>query len=91
MIAKVKEYINKDIGYKELLKVIYDNPYSEKKAILKQICMDAEKAEEFLSELENDLIILELTSQANSNIESRVPKKIYLINPDIEQEMEDLV
>lgn len=91
MIDKVKEYIKKDLGYKKLLKVIYDNPYSEKKTIIKQVSMDEEKAEQFLSDLENDLIILELTTQANSDIESRVPKKIYLINPDIEQDMEGLV
>jgi len=91
MISKVKKYIEKDLRYKELIKAVYNNPYSEKKVILKEANIDLDEAERLLNDLEKGLIILELTSQANSNIESRVPKKVYLINPDIEQELESLL
>lgn len=91
MIDKVKSYIESDVRYKNLLKAVYNNPYSERKVVLKEANMELEEAEEFLNDLEQDLVILELTSQANSNIESRVPKKIYLINPDIEQDLESVL
>lgn len=91
MIGKVKSYIESDVRYKNLLKAVYNNPYSERKVVLKEANMELEEAEEFLNDLEQDLVILELTSQANSNIESRVPKKIYLINPDIEQDLESVL
>lgn len=91
MIDKVKSYIERDVRYKNLLRAVYNNPYSERKVVLKDANMELEEAEEFLNDLEQDLVILELTSQANSNIESRVPKKIYLINPDIEQDLESVL
>lgn len=91
MIDKVKSYIERDVRYKDLIRAVYNNPYSERKVVLRDANMELEEAEEFLNELEQDLVILELTSQANSNIESRVPKKIYLINPDIEQDLESVL
>lgn len=91
MIGAVKSYIEKDERYKRLIQVVYNNPYSEKKVVAKEANVDPDEAEELLNDLEQDLIVLELTSQASSNIESRVPKKIYLINPDIEEELESLL
>lgn len=91
MIGAVKSYIEKDERYKRLIQVVYNNPYSEKKVVAKEANVDPDEAEELLNDLEQDLIVLELNSQASSNIESRVPKKIYLINPDLEEELESLL
>jgi len=91
MLNKVKEYFQKDGAYKEIIKSVYNNPYSEKKDIEKTTNIDLDKITKVLNDLEKDLIILELNSQSNSNIESRVLKRIYLINPEIEQELEALL
>lgn len=91
MLEKVKALIAKDEKYKILLEAVYNNPYMERKAILKDIEIGQEEAEKMLDEMEQEMIILELSSQANSSLESRVPKKVLLINPDIEQGLEDLL
>jgi len=91
MIDKVKEFIEKDNKYKKALKAVYENPYSEKKDLLEASGLTLEELENAIKDLEKELIVLELTSQANSSIESRVPKKIYIVNPDIEEELEDIL
>jgi hypothetical protein len=41
--------------------------------------------ESLLGNLAGDMFILELAGQADSSLESRVPKKVYLINPEKEK------
>ncbi|OLN26626.1 hypothetical protein [Desulfosporosinus metallidurans] len=90
MMETLMRLFQKDSRYKELVKVVFDNPYSEKKDVIKKANIDTESGEKLLADLEKELIMLELTSQASSNIESRVPKKIYLVNPDIVEELETM-
>lgn len=92
MIEKVKALVNKDEKYKKVLSAVYENPYSELKILLKHAdSLDSEGFTTVLEELTREFIVVELTTQADSNIESRVPKKIYLINPDIEEELENIL
>lgn len=91
MFDKVENYIEKDIRYKKLLKSIIDNPYTEKKVFFDGLNIEIAEGEELLDCLTKDLIVLELTCQQGSNIESRVPKKIYIINPEIEDEIFSLL
>jgi predicted transcriptional regulator len=91
MINKVNEFIKKNNIYKDVIKSVYNNPYSEKKIIADEINLNVDEVVDYLSDLEEELIILELNSQANSKIESRVLKKIYLINPEIEQELKSIL
>jgi hypothetical protein len=46
--------------------------------------------EESLEKLANDMVLIELTGPMESSLESRVPKKIYMINPEKESELEGI-
>jgi len=36
------------------------------------------------------MILIELTAPSDSSLESRVPKKIYMLNPEKENELEGI-
>lgn len=91
MIDKVKFYIKKDVRYKELLKVIVNNPLINKNNLLEKLNIKIIEVDKLLNNLSKDMIILELTGPQDSNIESRVPKTIYTINPEIEDEISSLL
>lgn len=92
MIEKVKAYVQQSKIHKDVLQSVFESPYSNSKHIFATLSSyDQVIVEEALEELKNELIVVELTSQTGSNIESRVPQKILLINPDIEEELEELI
>lgn len=83
MIEEIKKLIKSDPKYKTIVKEISDNPYIEKHKLIEAMDIPDEDMEKLLTALEDKQIILELASQADSSVESRVPKTIYLINPEI--------
>lgn len=90
----MKEQIKKlmaDQGYRKVVSIVLENPYIEKKALAEHGNMDMDVLESILRKLLEEMILLELASQADSSVESRVPKKIYLINPEIETEIRSLI
>ena len=91
MLNKVKQLIESDPNYKVVLKTILDNPYIEKQALMKKVGLPGEIFEMLLKGLEDKLVVLELASQAEHSIESRVPKKIYVIDPEMEHNIEDII
>ncbi|MCF6097296.1 hypothetical protein SAMN05660826_02208 [Caldanaerovirga acetigignens] len=74
---------------KAVIKFLKENPYSEKKAIIEALG-DLPGLEEALEKLSQDMILIELTGPTDSSLESRVPKKIYMVNPEKESELEGI-
>jgi len=84
MIDEVKRLMESDPNYRRLLKVILESPYIERQDLAQKVSVSPSDLERMLETLQEKMIVLELAGQADSSIESRVPKKIYLINPEIE-------
>lgn len=87
MIDEVKRLLESDPNYKGLLRTVLENPYIERQDLAEKAGLSPDDLEKMLWALEEKMVILELASQADSSIESRVPKKIYLINPDLESNL----
>jgi predicted transcriptional regulator len=89
----MREQIEKlmaDQDYRKVIFIVLENPYIEKKALAEQSNINMEKLESILKKLLEEMVLLELASQADSSVESRVPKKIYLVNPEMETEIRSL-
>ncbi len=82
---KLKALINSDPRYREILAAIVASPYIERTTLEERLGYPQEKADRLLSVLVERMLILELASQADSSIESRVPKTVYLVNPEEER------
>lgn len=91
MLNEVKQLIESNPHYKVLLMTILSNPYIERQILIKKVELSGGIFETLLKTLEDKLIVLELASQAEHSIESRVPKRVYVINPEIEQDIQDLL
>jgi len=92
MIDTVKKLIESDSKYQELLKEVFNEPYITNKDLLEKF--PKEEQEIYKNNLENlvkQFILIGLTSQSGSSIESRVPQRIFIINPDIEEEIENVL
>jgi hypothetical protein len=74
---------------KAIIKFLKENPYSERKAVVEALA-GMQGLEESLEKLANDMVLIELTGPMESSLESRVPKKIYMINPEKESELEGI-
>ncbi|MDN5300901.1 MAG: hypothetical protein PWQ60_415 [Thermoanaerobacteraceae bacterium] len=74
---------------KAIIKFLKENPYSERKAVVEALA-GMPGLEESLEKLANDMVLIELTGPMESSLESRVPKKIYMINPEKESELEGI-
>jgi len=70
---------------RKVVSIVLENPYIEKGALAEQASMETKTLEGVLKKLLEAMILLELASQADSSMESRVPKKIYLVNPEMEE------
>ncbi|MDL2274424.1 hypothetical protein LJC34_07815 [Oscillospiraceae bacterium OttesenSCG-928-G22] len=91
MLQKLSELIAADANYKAVVKSVFDEPYKDKKTLLPLAGVDAETFDRLIEVLEEAMIVLALTAQQDSSIESRVPKKVFLINPEIEYDIEELL
>jgi len=81
----LKSLITADSRYKDVLKTILDFPYIEYSALEEKLSIKQIDLQSLLGNLAGDMFILELAGQADSSLESRVPKKVYLINPEQEK------
>ncbi|MGI6485380.1 MAG: hypothetical protein GX759_06420 [Thermoanaerobacterales bacterium] len=79
--------INLSETEKEIVKFVMENPYTEKKAILEALEGKPDVGSS-LDKLANSLVLVELTGPMESSLESRVPKKIYMVNPEKESELQ---
>lgn len=86
LLTKLEDQENKLV-----LKAIVNQPYIERKELADKLEYSVEKLDEICKTFIDSFVVLELTSQATSNIESRVPRKVYLVNPELEQTIRELV
>lgn len=89
MSVDVKALIEATPGTRPVLKAIIETPYIEHQALEGAVGLSTEELEAALAVLTENMVVLELASQADSSVESRVPKKVYLINPELEQAIRD--
>ncbi len=91
MLDQCRAFLAKGPAYRGVIQAVYEHPYAEKKDAFKDLQLSGDELDAILAELEEAMIVLSLTSQASSNIESRVPKKIFLINPDLDNSLSVLL
>ncbi len=91
MSTELRELVASDPRYRELLKAVADNPYIERHRLAETLGLSDADLEGLLSALTEKMVVLELTSQADSSVESRVPKRVYLLNPELEEEVRKLL
>ncbi|PLR86806.1 hypothetical protein CVD25_18020 [Bacillus canaveralius] len=80
-----------DNNNKLVLKTVLNQPYIERKELADQLGFPVEQIDEICQPFVDNMVVLELASQAAHNIESRVPRKVYLVNPEMEQTIKDLL
>jgi len=93
MVNKIEEIVNQNTEYKAIINAINNSPYIEMKRLFSQLSkeIDASFLENAINFLVSEKIIVELTSQAGSTTESRVPKKVFLINPEISEHIGNIL
>lgn len=89
MIELVKEIVDMNTKAKQVLRAVYENPYTEMNKLQGLVNLEINELNESLELLTEKQIVIELTSPSSSNIESRVPKKVFLVNPEIEENLEE--
>ena len=89
MSVDVKALIEATPGTRSVLRAIIETPYIERQALEGVVRLSSEELNAALASLAEKMVVLELSSQADSSVESRVPKKVYLINPEHEQTVRD--
>jgi len=85
----LKTLINTDSRYKDVLQAIIDSPYIERSALEEKLGLPQADLGSLLDTLAGEMLILELAGQADSSLESRVPKKVYLVNPEQEKSIRE--
>ena len=85
----LKTLIDADSRYKNVLQAIIDSPYIERSALEEKLSLPQADMESLLDTLSGEMLILELAGQADSSLESRVPKKVYLVNPEQEKSIRE--
>jgi len=85
----LKAFFDEDSRYKDVLQAIIDSPYIERLALEERLGLPQADLESLLGALSGKMLILELAGQADSSLESRVPKKVYLVNPEQEKSIRE--
>jgi len=91
MSVDLKALVESDPRIGSVLRAIVETPYIERQRLEEVVNIPHGEMESLLSILSEKMVILELASQADSSVESRVPKKVYLINPELEQAVRKLI
>ena len=85
----LKALFDENSRYKDVLQAIMDSPYIEHLVLEERLGFPQADLESLLGTLSGEMLILELAGQANSSLESRVPKKVYLVNPEKEKSIRE--
>jgi len=80
----LKELFAADPRHKDVLKAILETPFIERQALGEAIGISSDDLDGLIATLVEKMVVLELASQADSSIEARVPKTVYMINPEEE-------
>ena len=86
-----EELFESDACHRDVLKAILESPFTERQALAEKLAVPSEQLDRLLATLVEKMIVLELASQADSSIEARVPKTVYMINPEVEAGVRDHV
>jgi len=81
----LKAIIESDARYSNVLQAIIDTPYIERSTLEEKLNLPRSDLEPLLTVLSEKMLILELAGQADSSVESRVLKTVYLVNPEEEK------
>jgi len=81
----LKAIIESDARYRNVLHAIIDTPYIERSMLEEKLNLPQADLESLLTVLSEKMLILELAGQADSSVESRVLKTVYLVNPEEEK------
>jgi len=79
-----KELFAGDARHRDVVKEILESPFIERQALGEKVAIPSEELDDLLETLVGKMVVLELASQADSNIEARVPKTVFMINPEEE-------
>ena len=79
-----KELFAGDARHHDVLKTILESPFIERQALGERLDVPGEELDGLLATLVEKMVVLELASQADSSIEARVPKTVFMINPEEE-------
>lgn len=68
----------------KLIDIVASNPYITKDELKNKSNLEEKDFELALEKLLSKQVLIEMTRQSNSSMESRVPKTVFLLNPEIE-------
>jgi len=83
--------IDSDPRYGKILAAVLEAPYIERSALEDRLDYPQGELEQLIDTLVSEMLLLELASQADSSIESRVPKTVYLVNPEQEKAIRERI
>ena len=72
----------------ELIRVVSGNPYIEKDKLQEKVGLEEKEFEDALGTLLEENVLIKMTRQSSSSMESRVPTTVYLVNPEKESELD---
>jgi len=79
-----KELFAGDARHGNVLRAILESPFIERQTLGERLDVPSEELDGLLATLVEKMVVLELASQADSSIEARVPKTVFMINPEEE-------
>ena len=79
-----KELFAGGARHRDVVKEILESPFIERQALGERLDVPSEELDGLLATLVEKMVVLELASQADSSIEARVPKTVFMINPEEE-------
>lgn len=79
-----KELFVGDARHHDVVKAILESPFIERQALGEKLEVPSEELDGLLATLVEKMIVLELASHADSSIEARLPKTVFMINPEEE-------
>lgn len=79
-----KELFERDARVRDVVKAILESPFIGRGALGDALPIPSDELDALLTTLVEKMVVLELASQADSSIEARVPKTVYMINPEEE-------
>jgi len=84
MGADVKHLLAADTKARSVLSAVLASPFADHQTLAETVGVSAAELDAIVAPWVEKMVLLELASQADSNVESRVPKRVYLVNPDFE-------
>lgn len=81
-MSELEEYKSGETG--KLLEIVSSNPYIEKNELHEKSGLEEEVFEKAIDELVDENILVKMSRQSSSSMESRVPTTVYMINPEKE-------